>query len=193
MTHTGFIGLGAMGAPMAAHLAQAGQLRMVYNRSPARAEAFAATHGVVAAERIEAVARACEVIVICVSNSKAVEAVVDGIEPGLRPGAIVVDSTTADPAMTRRTGARLAEIPVGDTLIKRVASPALRARAYGLVYLLTFGTAAATVPLVAWLYESDGDLGRLLWLLAGAAALLSAAAWSLPRGRTDPEGLRAAA
>ncbi len=86
-----------------------------------------------------------------------------------------------------------AEIPVGDTLIKRVASPALRARAYGLVYMLTFAAAAGTVPLVSLIYESDGDLDLLLWLLAGAAALLSAAAWSLPRGRTDPQALRFAA
>lgn len=86
-----------------------------------------------------------------------------------------------------------AEIPVGDTLVKRVASPALRARVYGLVYLLTFAAAAASVPLVAWIYESDGDLGRLLWLLAGAAGVLSLAAWCLPRGRTDPDPVPAAA
>ncbi|MEC9406553.1 MAG: NAD(P)-dependent oxidoreductase [Pseudomonadota bacterium] len=94
MTHTGFIGLGAMGAPMAAHLAQAGQLRMVYNRSPARAEAFAATHGVVAAERIEAVARACEVIVICVSADEDVKAVCEQLAPGLQAGSLVIDCST---------------------------------------------------------------------------------------------------
>jgi MFS family permease len=83
-----------------------------------------------------------------------------------------------------------AEIPVGDTLVKRVTSPEVRARAYGLVYAVTFGTSVATVPLIAWLYQDGQGFAALLWLLAGAAALLAAAAWNLPRGAGDPPGLR---
>lgn len=82
-----------------------------------------------------------------------------------------------------------AEIPVGDTLVKRVTSPAIRARAYGLAYAIYFGTSIATVPLIAWLYRDGQGFGPLLWLLAGGAALLALAAWSLPRGAGDPPGL----
>jgi len=51
-----------------------------------------------------------------------------------------------------------AEIPVGDTLVKRVTSPQVRARAYGLLYAVTFGTSVATVPLIAWLYRDTSML-----------------------------------
>ena len=83
-----------------------------------------------------------------------------------------------------------AEIPVGDTLVKRVTSPQVRARAYGLLYAVTFGTSVATVPLIAWLYRDGQGFASLLGLLAGGAALLAAAAWNLPRGAGDPPALR---
>ncbi len=79
-----------------------------------------------------------------------------------------------------------AEIPVGDTLVKRVTSPAIRARAYGVVYAVYFSASIATVPLIAWLYREGQGFGALLWLLAGAALLLATAAWCLPRGAGDP-------
>jgi len=80
-----------------------------------------------------------------------------------------------------------AEIPVGDTLIRRLTPARVRTRAYGLAYLLTFATAAATVPLISWIYESVGGLGPLLWILVGSAALQALAAWSLPRAATAPK------
>lgn len=84
-----------------------------------------------------------------------------------------------------------AEIPVGDTLVRRVTSPAIRARAYGVVYAVYFSASIATVPLIAWLYREGQGFGALLWMLAGAALLLALAAWSLPRGAGDPPALAA--
>ncbi len=85
-----------------------------------------------------------------------------------------------------------AEIPVGDTLLKRVTSARIRARAYGVAYAISFASAIATVPLISGLYSEGQGFGALLWLLAGAATLLAAAAWSLPRGAGNPPGLAVA-
>ncbi|HKY95585.1 MAG TPA: MFS transporter [Kiloniellales bacterium] len=82
-----------------------------------------------------------------------------------------------------------AGIPVGDTLIRRLTPARVRTRAYGLSYLVTFATAAATVPLISWIYEAEGGLEPLLWLLVGAAALDALVAWSLPRAATAPRPL----
>lgn len=82
-----------------------------------------------------------------------------------------------------------AGIPVGDTLIRRLTPARVRTRAYGLSYLASFATAAATVPLISWIYESEGGLGPLLWLLVGAAGLDALVAWSLPRAATAPKPL----
>jgi len=91
-------------------------------------------------------------------------------------------------AMLAAVALVFAEIPVGDTLVKRVTPPALRARAYGVVYLISFAAAAATVPLIAWIYDDGGSLTPLIWVLAASACVVSLAAWSLPRGITDPQG-----
>ena len=64
--HVGFLGLGAIGAPMAAHLARRGPLT-VWNRTAARADAFAARHGArVAATPREAAA--AEVVITCLPH-----------------------------------------------------------------------------------------------------------------------------
>ena len=79
-----------------------------------------------------------------------------------------------------------AEIPVGDTLIRRLTPSRLRTRAYGLAYMLSFATAAATVPLISWIYDRSGGLDPLLWLLVGAGALDALACWALPRSASRP-------
>ena len=62
----GFIGLGAMGAPMARHLHARGLLGVVGNRTAAKAQALAAELGVAAATSAADFA-ACEVVALCVS------------------------------------------------------------------------------------------------------------------------------
>lgn len=112
MTPVAFLGLGAIGAPMAAHLATDAHDLVVWNRTAARAEAFAREHRArVAATPAEA-ARGRDVVVTCLPTSRDVESILDG-EAGLLAGlardAVLVDCTSGDPATSRRIAARLAE------------------------------------------------------------------------------------
>ncbi|HKT61879.1 MAG TPA: NAD(P)-dependent oxidoreductase [Gemmatimonadales bacterium] len=106
----GFLGLGAMGAPMAAHLARRAPLT-VWNRTAARATEFAARHGATAVATPREAAGA-DVVVTCLSTSADVASLLDGPDgllAGLRPGSLLLDCTSGDPATSRRIAARLAE------------------------------------------------------------------------------------
>lgn len=106
-----FLGLGAIGRPMAAHLARLGPLT-VWNRTGARAAEFAAAHGARAANTPREAALEADVVVTCLPTSREVEALLDGpsgILAGLQRGALFLDCTSGDPATSRRIAARLAE------------------------------------------------------------------------------------
>lgn len=104
----GFIGLGALGEPMAHNLARAGLLAGVWNRTAARAQAFAAATGVKAFTDPAALAAACDLLFICVSADEDVLSVVDQLAGHLRPGAIVIDCSTVSAATARSAAQRLA-------------------------------------------------------------------------------------
>jgi 3-hydroxyisobutyrate dehydrogenase len=109
VTAVGFLGLGAIGRPMAARLAGGGDL-VVWNRTAARAGEFAARHGARAAATPREVAAAVEVVVTCLPTSADVEALLpgpDGLVAGLRPGSLFLDCTSGDPATSRRLAAEL--------------------------------------------------------------------------------------
>jgi 3-hydroxyisobutyrate dehydrogenase len=108
---TGFIGLGAMGLPMARNLARAGLLAGAWNRSPGAAAALAAETGVRAFEDAAALAADCDTVVLCVSADRDVLELVERIRPALRPGSIVIDCSTVS-AETARTAA--ASLAAGD-------------------------------------------------------------------------------
>jgi 3-hydroxyisobutyrate dehydrogenase len=100
----GFIGLGIMGRPMAGHLLRAGFPLTVFNRTRSKAEALAA-EGAHLAETPADVARASDVMIVMVSDSPDVEAVVagpNGVVEGVRRGAVVVDMGTVSPETERR-------------------------------------------------------------------------------------------
>ena len=106
-----FLGLGAIGAPMAAHLAAAGTLT-VWNRTRAKADAFARAHGSVVAATPREAAAGADVVLTCLPTSREVEALLDGPDgllAGLGRGALLVDCTSGDPGASRRLAARLAE------------------------------------------------------------------------------------
>lgn len=107
-----FIGLGNMGFPMAGHLVAAGHEVTVFNRTTARAEAWADRHGgAVAATPAEAAA-AAEVVCTCVGGDDDVRAVLYGEEgalEGLGAGGVVVDHTTASAELAREVAARCGE------------------------------------------------------------------------------------
>jgi 3-hydroxyisobutyrate dehydrogenase len=102
-----FIGLGAMGYPMAGHLAKGHELT-VWNRTPDVAERHSEEFGCVVAENLDECADA-EVILTILPTSDVVESVVEKLLPRLRKGTLWIDSTSGDPVSSRRTGKRLAE------------------------------------------------------------------------------------
>jgi 3-hydroxyisobutyrate dehydrogenase len=93
---------------MARNLRRAGLLQAVWNRTTALADELAAELGVVAAANPAALARDCDVIVLCVSADADVLDVVDGLLPGLRPGALVIDCSTVSADTAREAAHRLA-------------------------------------------------------------------------------------
>jgi 3-hydroxyisobutyrate dehydrogenase len=102
-----FIGLGAMGAPMAGHLKQHGLLQAVANRSHDKAVALAAELGVAAPVSLGELAAQCEVIALCVTADADVLSTVDALAPQLKPGAIVIDHSTVAPDTAKQAAARL--------------------------------------------------------------------------------------
>ena len=103
---TGVIGLGAMGAGMAANLHKAGYLHSVWNRTAARAEALSRKTGVTAAGSIADLAARCDLIITCVSRDEDVIEMVEQIAAAVRPGTIVADTST----VSSDTAVRAAEI-----------------------------------------------------------------------------------
>lgn len=101
-----------MGRGMARNLHKAGLLGAVWNRTPARADALAAELGVVASANLAALARACDVVVTCVSADADVLEVVDGLLPGLRAGSLVIDCSTVSAETAREAARRLAQCGV---------------------------------------------------------------------------------
>ncbi len=114
----GFIGLGAMGLPMAGHLTAAGHDVTVASRSRGPIDAVVA-QGAKDGGSPLAVAVASEVVILCVPNSPEVVEVVDGMLPALGTGQTVVDCSTIDPEVERAqhervgaTGARYLDAPL---------------------------------------------------------------------------------
>ena len=102
-----FIGLGALGAPMAARLLQAGHPLTVHNRSRERELPLAAAGARRAASVPQAVAGAA-VLCLCLSDDRAVQAVLlEQALAALAPGALVIDFSTIAPATSRALAARL--------------------------------------------------------------------------------------
>jgi 3-hydroxyisobutyrate dehydrogenase len=102
-----------MGLPMAGHLARAGHDVTVYNRSPAKAQAWVAEFGgKSAATPREAVAGA-QIVFACVGNDDDLRSVVlgpDGAFAGMTPGAVFVDHTTASADVARELYAQAKEL-----------------------------------------------------------------------------------
>jgi 3-hydroxyisobutyrate dehydrogenase len=105
MTNIAFIGTGVMGAPMAGHLVTAGHAVTVYNRSRAKAEAWAEKYGgTVAATPAEAAAGK-DAVFSCVGNDDDLAEITlgaDGVFGALAAGALFVDHTTVSAKIARR-------------------------------------------------------------------------------------------
>jgi 3-hydroxyisobutyrate dehydrogenase len=103
-----FLGLGVMGHPMAGHLARAGHRVTVYNRTFAKAEAWAKEYGGAAAPTPKRAAAGADIVFACVGNDADLRAVTlgaDGAFDGMQPGAVFVDHTTASADIARELDA----------------------------------------------------------------------------------------
>ena len=98
---------------MAGHLHQHGLLAAVWNRSGEKAEEFCKAHACVERPDSPAVlAERVDVVLICVSADDDLRTVIAALEPGLKPGTIVVDHSTVSPATAREIAERLATLGV---------------------------------------------------------------------------------
>ena len=99
-----FLGLGVMGSPMAGHLKAAGHQVTVYNRTTAKAEAWAQQHGGAFKATPREAAGGADIVFCCVGNDDDLRSVTlgaDGALSGMKPGAILVDHTTASANVAR--------------------------------------------------------------------------------------------
>ena len=105
-----FLGLGAIGAPMAAHLAAEPFELTVWNRTGEKARAFAEEYGVYAASTPAEAATEAEVVVTCLPSSREVAQLFEaGLASAIPSGSLVIDCTSGDPATSRKIAADLAE------------------------------------------------------------------------------------
>jgi 3-hydroxyisobutyrate dehydrogenase-like beta-hydroxyacid dehydrogenase len=110
MASIGFIGLGIMGQPMALNLLKAGHKLTVYNRTVGKAELLKRA-GAQVASTPAAAAKDTAFIIIIVTDSAAVEEIVlgkDGILGTIASGAIVIDSSTISPVVSRKLACHVA-------------------------------------------------------------------------------------
>ena len=116
------LGLGVMGAPMAGHLARAGHIVTVYNRTAAKAVQWVEKHGGKSAPTPAAAAAGADIVLMCVGNDDDVRVVAlgpDGALSAMKQGAILVDHTTASAIVAREVhaaaiarGVRFLDAPV---------------------------------------------------------------------------------
>jgi 3-hydroxyisobutyrate dehydrogenase len=105
---TAFLGLGVMGHPMAGHLARAGHSVTVFNRTAAKAQAWAGEYGGRAAATPREAVGEADLVFACVGNDDDLRSVVlgeQGAFAGMKPGAVFVDHTTASAAVARELSA----------------------------------------------------------------------------------------
>jgi 2-hydroxy-3-oxopropionate reductase len=108
MSKVGFVGLGIMGTPMAAHLIAGGHQLFLYDPKPPRSELT--DKGALACASATEVAQRSEIVIIMVPDTPDVGAVLfsaNGVAAGLSKGKIVVDMSSISPIETKDYGARI--------------------------------------------------------------------------------------
>jgi len=136
----GFLGLGAMGLPMARNLHKHGLLAAAWNRTPARSAELAAETGCVAAATPAEVASLCDVVISCVSADNDVLAVVDAALPGLKPGSLFIDCSTISADTARAAAAKLQ--PHGVAFLDAPVSGGVEGARNGTLAIMVGGDAA---------------------------------------------------
>ena len=139
----GFIGLGVMGAPMAGHLARAGHSLTLLDANADTARDLAATLGAKAVATPAEVAARSDIVITMLPNGSVVQQVAlgeQGLLQGLRPGALLLDTSSSEPWLTQATGAALAA--VGVTMVDAPVSGAAWGAAEAKLVFMVGGDAA---------------------------------------------------
>lgn len=203
MARAGWIGLGAMGGPMAAVLARAGHEVKAFDTNPG-AVAAASRDGVVAATGVADAARDVDVLALMVATPSQAESVLfgkDGAAAELQQGAVVLVMATVGPGPLREWAERLA--PLGVEVVDAPVSGGVARAADGDLLMMVSGSTRAietTQPLlhamartapVVGAEPGDGQKVKLVnQLLCGvhiavaAEALAFAESMGLDAGRT---------
>jgi len=108
MTKVGFIGIGLMGLPMCRRLLNESIDLTVFNRNSKKCDPLVA-EGAKQAQTMERLAQDVDVIMLCVSNTEAVESVAEQLLPILKPGQVVVDFSSISPDSTERLAQKVSE------------------------------------------------------------------------------------
>ena len=138
-SHIGFVGLGIMGRGMVKNLVQKNHSVTVWNRSTEKSEALKKDLKLTIAPTPQSLAETSDTILICVSDTPDVEAVLfgkDGLAT-LRPGTTIIDLSTISPAETRRFSQTLAEKNV--TLLDAPVSGGSEGAAKGTLSIMVGG------------------------------------------------------
>ena len=165
----GFVGLGVMGGPMAGHLARAGHRLRLLDARPGVAEALVQSLGGTAraCATPAALAEGCDIVITMLPNGQVVQQVAlgeQGLVHGLKPGALLLDTSSAEPWLTRQTAAALAERGVA-MVDAPVSGAQWGAEAAELVFMV--GGSAADVQRVQPLLQR---MGRAVHHVGGVGA-----------------------
>lgn len=158
----GFVGLGAMGAEMASNLRAAGYRLRVYNRSAARAKAFADAGPAEVVSSPGEAARGAAFVVSMVADDIATREVMlgaDGVVAHAAAGTVIIDSSTNTPAMAREVAAAAAARGV-QYLDAPVSGSIAQARGHELVFMV--GGAADALARANPLFAAMGRMTRAM-------------------------------
>jgi 3-hydroxyisobutyrate dehydrogenase len=139
----GFVGLGIMGRGMVKNLAEKNHSVTVWNRTPEKSEALKKDLGIAIAPTLQSLAETSDTILICVSDTPDVEAVLfgkdgkSGLAQSLRPGTTIIDLSTISPAETKRFSRTLAEKDI--TLLDAPVSGGSEGAAKGTLSIMVGG------------------------------------------------------
>lgn len=140
-----FLGLGLMGAPMARRLLDAGCPLTVWNRTSAAAQPFAAAGAAIGSSAAEAV-READVVFTMLADPAAVAEVGAAMAPALRPGTIVVDTSSIGPDAARAAAERL---PAGVAYVDAPVMGSVDKAAAGELLVLAGGDLEPVAELLA--------------------------------------------
>ena len=150
-----FIGIGAMGAPMAACIARSGHLVTVHDSSPERAHR-AAQDGCMVAADLDALAFADFVVTMLPTGQTVRDLYLrEGLAQKLRRGTVAIDMSSSNPTGTRDLGAALAA--GGITLLDAPVSGGVPRAALGTLTIMIGGDDAEAIERAKPLLRSMGD------------------------------------